>query len=130
MTLRHYSLLLALTLAAQTPRWQEIGKTTSGNPVYVDPKTVKKQPDGTVTATLRVRFLTPVKTGSGEIKSSRSMAMVDCAKRVTATRESSMYFDERGTKLALNTVNKIPGFSSPIKGTPGDLAMQHLCAAK
>src|SRR5215212_9841049 len=130
MTPRHYALALALALILQPSRWKEIGKTTSGNPVYVDPKSVKKQPDGIVTAWLRVRFLTPVKTGTGDIKSSRSFAMADCAKRLTATKESAMYFDEPGTRLANRVVNKIPGFSSPIKGTPGDLALSYLCAAK
>ncbi len=124
------ALLAARPAAAQASRWTEIGKTSSGNPVYVDPKTVKKQKDGTVAATLRVRFLTPVKTADGDLKSSRSSAMVDCAKRTTATKESAMYFDEAGTKVARRVVNKVPGFSSPIKGTPGDLALQHLCAAK
>ena len=125
--------LLAATArpaAAQSSRWKEIGKTTTGNPVYVDPKTVKKQPDGIVAAMLRIRYLTPVKMRDGELRSARSSAMVDCAKRLTATKESAMYFDEAGTKLAQRTVNKVPGFSSPIKGTPGDLALQHLCAAR
>ena len=76
------SLLLPMTVHAQ--KWVEVGKTSSGNPVYIDPKTVKKA--GTiVNGTIRVRFLTPVKAGAKEFKSSRTLVMADCAKRTVAS---------------------------------------------
>jgi hypothetical protein len=35
---------------AQSPRWKEIGKTTVGNPVFIDQRSVKKGADGIITA--------------------------------------------------------------------------------
>ena len=51
--------------------WKAIGKTSVGNPVYVDPKSVKKAPDGIVTATLRAVFVKPIATPKGPITASR-----------------------------------------------------------
>ena len=82
--------LLAFTLSllgapdAQGSRWREIGKTSVGNPVFVDPKSVKKGADGIVTATVRVVFAKPVATPKGPITASRTVAMFDCAKKVVA----------------------------------------------
>ena len=65
-----------LFFAVQT-KWQEIGKTGIGNPVLVDPKSVKKDAAGIITATLRVAFVKPVATPNGPITSSRTVAMFD-----------------------------------------------------
>ena len=37
------------SVAAQSSRWKEIGKTSAGNFVYIDPKSVKKV-NGIITA--------------------------------------------------------------------------------
>jgi hypothetical protein len=75
--------------SAAQARWQEIGKTSVGNPVFLDPKSVKKGADGIVTATLRVTFVKPATTPKGPITASRTVAMFDCAKKVVAVTENT-----------------------------------------
>lgn len=57
--------LLLLTVATAPAwaqgRWKEIGKTSVGNLVYVDPGSVKTV-SGVITARIRVKFIEPVKT--------------------------------------------------------------------
>ena len=96
----HLVLVWSLSLAAPAPnvaqaKWQEIGKTSVGNPVYVDPKSVKKGADGIVTATVRVTFVKPVSTPKGPITASRTVAMFDCGKKVVAVKENTYYHDEK-----------------------------------
>jgi hypothetical protein len=122
------AVVLAAREARAQPRWQEIGKTSSGNPVYVDARSVKRT-NVIVNATIRVRFLTPVHTQRGDVRSSRALAMLDCGRRVAATKESFLYLDERGTRESQHTINKLPGYSSPIVGTPADVALKHFCPA-
>ena len=62
--------------AAQKPKWTQIGTTSSGNPVYVDQKTVKKTGDH-VDATIRVVFVKPVETPKGVWMSSRISGTFD-----------------------------------------------------
>ena len=91
----HLLFVMSLSLAPPAPpnvaqaRWQEIGKTSVGNPVYVDPKSVKKGADGIVTATVRVTFVKPVTTPKGPITASRTVAMFDCSKKVVAVKENT-----------------------------------------
>src|SRR5687768_10693222 len=109
-------------------KWQEIGKTSAGNPVYVDSKTLKKSTDGIVTATLRVTFVKPVTTRNGPITSSRTVAMFDCAKKVVAVKENTFYHDEAANRVFQKSAPKQPGYGPAIKGTLPDVAMTHLCA--
>lgn len=109
-------------------KWQEIGKTSVGNPVYVDPKSVKKAPDGIVTATVRVTFVKPVSTPKGPITASRTVAMFDCALKVVAVKENTYYHDEKANRVYQRTAARIPGFGPAIKGTLPDVAMARLCA--
>jgi len=62
------SLLLATTAvaAAAQGRWKDIGKTSSGNSVYVDPRSVKTV-NGITTARIRVKFDPPVQTPKGAL---------------------------------------------------------------
>ena len=113
--------------AAAQGRWKEIGKTSVGNPVLLDPKSVKKA-DGIITATVRVTFVTPVATPQGPLAGSRTVAMFDCAKRVVAVKENTYYHDQAQKKVYQHTAPKVPGYTSPIKGTLPDVAMQYLCA--
>ena len=57
-----------MPLAAQqsASRWKEIGKTSTGNTVYVDPRSVSKK-DSIITATVRVVFAKPSETPQGPI---------------------------------------------------------------
>lgn len=118
---------LPLASAAAQPRWQEIGKTRTGNPVYVDARSVKKGADGIVNATIRVVYTTPVKTPKGNLTASRAVAMFDCGKMTFATKENATYLDEKANTVFQRTVNKQPGFGPAIAGNFADVAMQHLC---
>ena len=125
-TLAFLSMLL---LSLSQGRWQEIGKTRTGNPVYIDPKSVKKA-DGIVSATIRVTFATPVTVPTGKLSASRAMAMFDCAKRTVAAKENTLYFDERTNAVYERKVNAKPGFGPAIAGTFADVAIKHFCDAK
>ena len=108
-------------------KWQEIGKTSVGNPVYVDPRSVKKGADGIVTATVRVTFVKPANTPKGPITASRTVAMFDCGKKVVAVKENTYYHDEKSNNVYQHTAAKTPGYGPAIKGTLPDVAMAYLC---
>jgi len=108
-------------------KWQEIGKTSIGNPVYVDPKSVKKGADGIVTATVRVTFVKPVTTPKGPVTASRTVAMFDCAKKTVAVKENTYYHDEKSDIIYQHTAAKTPGYGPAIKGTLPDVAMAYVC---
>lgn len=107
--------------------WKEIGKTSSGNTVYVDPRSVRRA-NGIITAVVRVTFTQPVQTGHGAITSSRTIAMFDCAKQTIAAKENTYYVDERHDRVADHTVNRQPGYGPALKGTMGDVALTYFCA--
>jgi hypothetical protein len=129
----HAVLALVLSLAspalpdAAQAKWQEIGKTSVGNPVYLDPKSVKKGPGGIVTATLRVTFVKPANTPQGPITASRTVAMFDCGKKVVAVKENTYYHDEKSNRVYQHSAPKVPGYGTAIKGTLPDVAMAYLC---
>ncbi len=116
----------ASPLAAQG-RWEEIGKTRTGNPVFVERRTVTRGKDGIVNATIRVTYVKPVKTPKGDLTASRAIAMFDCAKMTFATKENATYIDETKNVVFQRTVNKIPGFGPAIAGNFADVALQHFC---
>lgn len=120
------SLTLLPAAARAQGRWKEIGKTASGNSVFVDTKSVKRA-NGIVTAIVRVRFTQPVQSANGAITSSRTVAMFDCAKKTIAAKENTYFIDERANKIADHTVNKQPGFGPALKGTLGDVALSYFC---
>jgi len=115
----------AIPAAAQS-RWKEIGKTSAGNSVFVDPASVKKV-NGIITARLRVKFTTPVETPRGSWKVSQHIAMFDCAKSTVAAKESMYYSDAAATKMVQRDAAKIPGFGSPIGGSMTRVALDYLC---
>lgn len=73
--------LVLSSLAAQSAsgRWRQIGTTVTGNPVYLDPKSVTTT-NGIVTATIRTTYTKAVATPKGPITASRAIAMFDCAR--------------------------------------------------
>lgn len=129
------TLVLATTLVAAFAssagaqgRWKEVGKTRTGNPVFIDQRTVKTGKDGIISATIRVAYDKPVKTPKGNVTASRALAMFDCKASTFATKENAMYIDEKTDKVFQRTVNAKPGFGPTIAGNFADVAMKHLCA--
>jgi len=121
--------LLAPSLFHVQKKWTDIGTTSAGNHVFVDPKSVKRT-GNLVAATVRVVFTTPVQTGKGTWMSSRTTAIFDCAAKKLAARENVYYGDAKETKVVEKKVNAQPGYSVALGGSMGALAMQYLCAAK
>lgn len=124
------TLALMLALAAMLPlpqgRWQEIGKTSTGNPVFLDPRSVKSK-DGIVTATVRVTFVDPVKVPQGKVTSSRATAKFDCARKMVAVLENTMYTDEKAGAVYQKSVPKVPGFGPTFASNFSGVALAHLC---
>lgn len=121
---------LALTtasLSAQAQsRWKDIGKTSSGNSVYVDPRSVKTA-NGIITARVRVKFNPPVQTPAGPWTASQHLAMFDCAKATIAVKESVYYADEKTNKVVERKVNAQPGYGPALKGSLSQVALDYLC---
>jgi len=120
----------ASTAAAQSSR-KEIGRTSIGTPtsVFVEPRTISRS--GTVvTAAIRVALVPPLKHPKGELRSSRTMGMYDCAKRTVATKESWYYLDDAGKREGMHREVKIPGFGPISKGSVAEVALTYLCEAK
>src|SRR5688572_23151262 len=113
---------------AQAPRWREIGKTSVGNPVFIDPRSVKKGADGIITASVRATFVKPVATPKGPITASRTVAMFDCVKKEVAVKENTYFHDEAANRVFQKSAPGKPGFGTVIKGTLPDVAMAHLCS--
>ena len=121
-----FLLAVALLFTVQA-KWKEIGKTMVGNPVFLDPKSVKKGTDGIITATLRVPFVKPVETPKGPITSSVTIAMFDCAKQVVAVKENTYYHDEKANRIYQHSKPGIPGYAKPFQGALPEVAMAYLC---
>jgi hypothetical protein len=100
MRTRVLSLFLVLssaTTAAAQGGWKEIGKTSAGNSVYVDPRSLRKS-NGIVSARIRVKFAEPVSTPRGSWKTSQHLALFNCAKSTVAAKQSTYFSDEAGTQ--------------------------------
>ena len=127
------TILLASTLAPSAAhaqkKWTQIGTTSSGNPVYVDPKSVKKTGD-LVSATVRVVFVKPVETPQGAWMSGRVAGTYDCAKKSVAAKEQTYYGDKAETKVVQHKVNKMPGYGPALAGSLPAVALDYLCKAK
>lgn len=120
------SVIPAVAPAQGSVRWKEIGVTASGNPVYVSPRSVKRE-GSLVHADVRVVFRTPVKAAKGVWASSRTTATFDCARKSLAARENVFYSDAAGTKVTERTVNKLPGYGPALGGSLGAVALAYLC---
>jgi hypothetical protein len=127
------TILLAAALAPTTAhaqkKWTQIGTTSSGNPVYVDPKSVKKSGD-LVSATVRVVFVKPVETPQGAWMSGRVAGTYDCAKKSVAAKEQTYYGDKAESKVVQHKVNKMPGYGPALAGSLPAVALDYLCKAK
>ena len=121
-------MLLLAALVLPQGKWQQIGTTSTGNPVFLDAKSVRKSADGIVTASLRVTYATPMDVPGGKVTSARTVAMFDCAGNKVATKESVLYFNEKkGQEYRRRTIAK-PGSGPAFSSTYADVALKHLCA--
>ena len=123
------ALCIAIAPAALAQKWKEIGRTSSGNMVSVDERSIKRKAD-TVSATVRVVFTEPVKASRGTWKSSKTTASFDCKRRYLAAKENVYYSDEKGTKVVERSVNKMPGYGPGLGGSLGGIAVDYLCGPK
>jgi hypothetical protein len=122
---------LPATAAAQTrgkSRWKEIGKTSSGNAVLVDPSSMKTV-NGITTIRVEVKFTPPVKTPKGDWYLSRHIALFDCAQKTVGAKESIYYGDAAATKVMEKKVIAQPGLGSPIGGSMTKVALDYVCRA-
>ena len=110
-------------------KWTPIGTTASGNPVFVDSKSVKRA-GSLVTATVRVQFVTPVQTPKGAWMSGRVIGTYDCTKKSVAAKEQFYYGDKAETKVVEHKVNKMPGYGPALGGSLPAIALDYLCKAK
>jgi hypothetical protein len=122
---------LSLSLAPRTVEaqrgWVAIGKTSAGNSVFVDPRTVKRTGD-LVAANVRVVFTEPVKGAKGTFASYRTSATFNCTKKSLAAKENVYYADAKSTRVIDRSVNKLPGFGPALGGSLGAVALEYLCS--
>lgn len=109
-------------------RWQEIGKTSSGNTVFVDARSVKDSL-GMKVAVVRTVYSEAVSTPQGPITGSRARAIFDCANQKVAVLESIIFHDERTNRIYRQSAPRQPGFGPALQSTFAHVAMEHLCAA-
>ena len=130
VSMRYHIILLLLVSsaapAAAQSKWKEIGKTSVGNSVYIDPATIKTV-NGITTARIRVKFTPPVVTPDGKWVTSQHIAMFDCTKSTIAAKESIYFSDEAGKKVVEKKVNKIPGFGPALGGSMAKVALDYVC---
>jgi len=119
--------LAAFSLSAHAQaRWKEIGKTSSGNSVFVDPRSIKIV-KGIINARVRVKFDPPVQTPRGAWAASQHLAMFVCAKSTIAVKESLYYANEKTNEIVERKVNALPGYGPAIKGSLSQVALDYLC---
>jgi hypothetical protein len=126
-TLALAALTLLSVIAHAQRAWKDIGTTSVGNHVYVDPRSIKRS-GHLVKATVRVVFTEPVNARTGTWASSRTIATFDCAKKTLAAKENVFYADANSTKVTERTVIKQPGYGPALGGSLGGVALQYLCS--
>lgn len=115
--------------AQDGPGRRLIGTTSVGTPtpVYVETRSTSRSGD-IVTAAIRVALVPPLKHPKGELRTSRTLGLYDCAKRTVATKESWYYLDSAGKQEGMHREVKIPGFGPAGKGSVADVALTWVCA--
>lgn len=107
---------------------QPIGTISGGNPVFLEPKSVKRTGDE-VTATLRTSFLKPAKAPGGLWYGSRTLVTVRCQAGTAAVKENRYYSDAKFKTVASEKIVGIPGYAAPVPGSVPALALKALCGA-
>lgn len=130
LTLALASISIAGALSAQpSKRWQEIGETSTGNKVYVDPRSISTQ-DSIITATVRVVYAKPSDTPKGPITGSRAVAMFNCASKKVAVKETIIWHDEAKGTMYEKRTPKIPGYGPVFTSNFSGVALKYLCENK
>lgn len=125
--LRLFALLVTLTpLVAGAQRWKPIGKTVTGNEVFIDPSSISKK-DSIITATVRVVFKEPTPTPKGPITGSRAIAMFNCARKTVAVKENIIWHDERKGTIYEKRTPRQPGFGPVFTSNFSGVALTYLC---
>jgi hypothetical protein len=126
-----YWLLALIALApsiasAQRPR--EIGKTAAGNPVLIEPRTVRRV-GPQVNAVIRVKFAKAVRVPGGDWWSSRTRLTFDCSNRQVKVLENWYYGDTTWTRVASHTLSGQPAFGTVMGGSMTSVGYDFFCAA-
>ena len=119
--------LTATISRAQKPR--EIGLTAAGNPVLVEPRTVRR--DGAMLhATIRVKFAKAVRVPGGDWWSSRTRLTFDCTKRQVKILENWYYGDTTWTRVASHGQAGQPAFGTVMGGSMTSVGYDSLCPTR
>lgn len=128
--------LTAMTTVAAVPvpaqgasRWQEIGRTVTGNAVFVDPRTIVRDGDR-VSATVRSTYGTPSMTPKGLITASRADATFDCTRKAVLVRQTTIYLDEKKGTIYERRVPQNPGYGPVFRSNFSGVALEYLCAQR
>lgn len=119
--------LLLVPLALPAQRWKEIGRTSTGNAVYIDPSSVVKR-DSIITATVRVVYAKPTDTPKGPITGSRAVAMFNCLRKTVAVKENIIWHDERKGTIYEKRTPQMPGFGPVFTSNFSGVALGYLCS--
>jgi len=130
LALAFVTTVAAVSLPAQgTSRWQEIGRTVTGNAVFVDPRTIVRDGDR-VSATVRSTYGTPSMTPKGLITASRADATFDCTRKAVLVRETTIYLDEKKGTIYERRVPQNPGYGPVFRSNFSGVALEYLCAQR
>ncbi|MCC7054460.1 MAG: hypothetical protein IT355_14420 [Gemmatimonadaceae bacterium] len=119
--------LLAAAAGAQAPR--EIGRTAAGNPVLVEPRSVRRQ-SPLVDGVVRVKFAKAVRAPGGDWWSSRTRLTLDCSARQVKILENWYYADTLWRRVASHSRSGQPAFGTVMGGSMTSVAYDALCAAR
>ena len=122
-------LAAAPLLAQSAPRWQEIGRTVTGNAVYVDARSIVREGDK-VSATVRSTYATPSMTPKGLITASRATATFDCTRKAILVRETTIYLDEKKGTIYERRVPQNPGYGPVFRSNFSGVALEYLCSPR
>jgi hypothetical protein len=105
---------------------REIGRTAAGNPVLVEPRTVRRE-QSLVHANVRVRFAKAVRAPGGDWWSSRTRLTLDCTSRRVKVLENWYYGDTTWRRIASHHRSGLPAFGTVMGGSMTSVAYDALC---
>lgn len=127
------ALMVLLLGAAPTPAraqaLREIGRTAAGNPVLVEPRSVRREAS-VLHATVRVKFAKAVCVPGGDWWSSRTRLDFDCTKRQVQILENWYYADTTFRRVASHNVVGQPAYGTVLGGSMTSVAYDALCPVR